>query len=528
MATVRRTGSRRRHARARATRIEGPARVARAAADRGHRLRHRHAARRPTTRTGRMRSSTRTSCGRAPPAAPAWSSARSTSSTSTPSSTCGATRPHRVGVPRELGGLFKNLENKGNPWGMAARARLDWAKDLPFPVKILGQDVESADATWTTCSGSAAPAPTRTGPRRRPGPWPSCSTRPACRFAVLGDGESCTGDSARRAGNEFLFQMLAQQNVETLNEVGATKIVVTCAHCFNTIKNEYPQLGGKYEVVHHTQLLNRLVREKKLVPVARPATPRQSRQERRLDRRDRHLPRPLLPRPAQRRLRPAARAHRRAARRRAQGDGAHQGEVVLLRRRRCAHVDGGEARHPDQHQPHRGGHRHRRRADRHRLPVLPGDDLRRPRPPSSPRARPEEVEVVDVAQMLLAAVRRGQRSDDGAPVDAGGVAEDAGHGGSRGHRAGGCGDCRRRWRLDCGKAGRSAGAGAGCPGRPVGRAGRRCSRRRDALGRARGGPVGCARRHSSGSSNFAGCGRGRPLGPACGRRGGRSAGAAGC
>ncbi len=89
-------------------------------------------------------------------------------------------------------------------------------------------------------------------------------------FAILGDGESCTGDSARRAGNEFLFQMLAQQNVETLNEVGASTIVVTCAHCFNTIKNEYPQLGGKYEVVHHTQLLNRLVREKKLVPVARP------------------------------------------------------------------------------------------------------------------------------------------------------------------------------------------------------------------------------------------------------------------
>ena len=83
---------------------------------------------------------------------------------------------------------------------------------------------------------------------------------------MLGDGEACTGDSARRAGNEFLFQMLAQQNVETLNEVGATKIVVTCAHCFNTIKNEYPQLGGQYEVLHHTQLLNRLVREKRLTP----------------------------------------------------------------------------------------------------------------------------------------------------------------------------------------------------------------------------------------------------------------------
>ncbi len=171
--------------------------------------------------------------------------------------------------PSELGGLFKNLENKGNPWGMMPRARLDWAKDLPFPVKILGQDVESADDVdylfWVGCAGAYEDRAKKT-------------TRAVAElldaagvsFAILGDGESCTGDSARRAGNEFLFQMLAMQNVEVLNEVGATKIVVTCAHCFNTIKNEYPQLGGKYEVVHHTQLLNRLVREKKLVPVARP------------------------------------------------------------------------------------------------------------------------------------------------------------------------------------------------------------------------------------------------------------------
>jgi len=87
------------------------------------------------------------------------------------------------------------------------------------------------------------------------------------KFAVLGEGETCSGDSARRSGNEFLFQMLAQQNVETLNEVGATKIVVTCAHCFNTLKNEYPQVGGNYEVVHHTQLLNQLVADGRLTPV---------------------------------------------------------------------------------------------------------------------------------------------------------------------------------------------------------------------------------------------------------------------
>ncbi|MBA4085059.1 MAG: iron-sulfur-binding reductase [Kytococcus sp.] len=177
--------------------------------------------------------------------------------------------------PSELGGLFKKLESKGNPWGMGAKARMDWAKDLPFAVKVLGEDVESADEVdylfWVGCAGAYEDRAKKT-------------TRAVAElfdhagvdFAVLGNGETCTGDSARRAGNEVLFQMLAEQNVETLNEVGATKIVVTCAHCFNTIKNEYPQLGGKYEVLHHTQLLNRLVREKKIVPVNRPEGPRKS------------------------------------------------------------------------------------------------------------------------------------------------------------------------------------------------------------------------------------------------------------
>ena len=171
--------------------------------------------------------------------------------------------------PTELAGLFKNLENKSNPWGMSARARLEWAKGLPFDVKVIGSDVESADEVewlfWVGCAGAYEDRAKKT-------------TRAVAEllhtagvdFAVLGDGESCTGDPARRAGNEILFQMLAGQNVETLNDANVKKIVVTCAHCFNTIKNEYPQIGGEYEVVHHTQLLNRLVREKKLTPVAAP------------------------------------------------------------------------------------------------------------------------------------------------------------------------------------------------------------------------------------------------------------------
>ena len=87
-------------------------------------------------------------------------------------------------------------------------------------------------------------------------------------FAVLGSGESCTGDPARRAGNEALFQMLAAQAIDTLTEAKPQKIVVSCAHCFNTIAGEYPELGGSFDVVHHTQLLNRLVRDGLLTPVA--------------------------------------------------------------------------------------------------------------------------------------------------------------------------------------------------------------------------------------------------------------------
>jgi len=171
--------------------------------------------------------------------------------------------------PSELGGLFKNLEGKGNPWGMGARARLDWAKDLPFDVKILGQDVEKAsDVEWLFWVGCAGAYEDRAKKTTRA--VAELLNTAGVSFAVLGDGETCTGDSARRAGNELLYQTLAAQNVETFGEFGVTKVVVTCAHCFNTIKNEYGDLGGNYEVVHHTQLLNRLVREKKLVPVARP------------------------------------------------------------------------------------------------------------------------------------------------------------------------------------------------------------------------------------------------------------------
>jgi len=168
--------------------------------------------------------------------------------------------------PSEAGTMLKNLENKGNPWGMNATARLDWADGLDFEVKVVGDAVEDLSGVdylfWVGCAGALedrAKKVTRA--------IAELLHTAGVDFAVLGPGESCTGDPARRLGNEFLFQMLAQQNVEVLNDAKATKIVASCPHCFNTLANEYPQVGGSYDVIHHTQLLARLVDEGRLTPV---------------------------------------------------------------------------------------------------------------------------------------------------------------------------------------------------------------------------------------------------------------------
>ncbi|WP_433757618.1 heterodisulfide reductase-related iron-sulfur binding cluster [Nocardia sp. CA-135398] len=175
--------------------------------------------------------------------------------------------------PSELAGLFKNLENKGNPWGQNAKDRLNWINELDFQIPVFGQDADSFDGYeylfWVGCAGAYEDRAKRTTKAVA-----ELLATAGVKFMVLGADETCTGDSARRAGNEFLFQQLAQQNIELLNSVfegveqSRKKIVVTCAHCFNALNNEYPQVGGTYEVVHHTQLLNRLVRTKQLIPVA--------------------------------------------------------------------------------------------------------------------------------------------------------------------------------------------------------------------------------------------------------------------
>jgi Fe-S oxidoreductase len=195
------------------------------------------------------------------------SSARSTSSTWTTSSTCAATRSLiESNFPAEAGVMLRNLESKGNPWG---------ARPAPGPTGprawTSGADGPPTATTSSTCSGSAVPAAFDDGAKTTRA-VATLLHEAGVSFAILGEGETCTGDPARRMGNEFVFQMLGQQNVETLNEVfgdrPSRKIVATCAHCFNTLANEYGQLGGHYEVMHHTQLLSHLVSAGALTPIA--------------------------------------------------------------------------------------------------------------------------------------------------------------------------------------------------------------------------------------------------------------------
>ncbi|NDJ91524.1 (Fe-S)-binding protein, partial [Mycolicibacter kumamotonensis] len=174
--------------------------------------------------------------------------------------------------PSELAVLFKNLENKGNPWGQNASERTSWIDELNFDIPVYGQDVDSFDGFeylfWVGCAGAYEDRAKKTTKATA-----ELLAAAGVKFLVLGTGETCTGDPARRSGNEFLFQQLATQNVEMLNEVfdgvdkPDRKIIASCPHCFNTISREYPQLGSEYTVLHHSQVLNRLIRDKKLIPV---------------------------------------------------------------------------------------------------------------------------------------------------------------------------------------------------------------------------------------------------------------------
>ncbi|MFI1014328.1 (Fe-S)-binding protein [Streptomyces sp. NPDC020965] len=182
--------------------------------------------------------------------------------------------------PSEAGTMLKNLEKKGNPWGLAKKQRVEWTKEVDFEVPIVGKDV--ADLTevdylyWVGCAGALEDRAKKTTKA-----FAELLHMAGVKFAIMGGEEKCTGDSPRRLGNEPLFQQLGQENVAMLNmafgeddedpatkkPTSSKKIVATCPHCFNTIANEYPQLGGEFEVIHHTQLLQHLIDEGRLVPV---------------------------------------------------------------------------------------------------------------------------------------------------------------------------------------------------------------------------------------------------------------------
>jgi len=166
--------------------------------------------------------------------------------------------------PSEAGVMLRNLEGKGNPWGGNPAAREEWTQGLDFDVRRVDGEIP-ADVDylfWVGCAGAYDDRAKKTTQAVA-----TLLHTAGVQFAILGSGETCTGDPARRLGNEFVFQMLGQANVETLNEVKATKIVTTCPHCLNTLANEYPQLGGTYDVIHHTSLLGRLIAEGRLTPV---------------------------------------------------------------------------------------------------------------------------------------------------------------------------------------------------------------------------------------------------------------------
>src|SRR5258708_19088658 len=177
-------------------------------------------------------------------------------------------RRHQVLIesafPIEASSMLKSLENKGDPWGMGGARRLEWAEGLDFEVPVvdgpIGDDVEYL--FWVGCAGALEDRA-----RKTTRAITELLHTAGVSFAVLGPAETCTGDPARRIGNEVVFSVLAPQNIESLDQGRAAKVVALRPACFSSVAKEYPQLGGNYEVIHHTQLLARLVAEGRLTPV---------------------------------------------------------------------------------------------------------------------------------------------------------------------------------------------------------------------------------------------------------------------
>ena len=164
--------------------------------------------------------------------------------------------------PADLETMLRDVERNANPWGKPQTERADWTEGLDVRVLEPG-DPAPEILYWVGCAAAY-------DERARTAAISTTKLLLAAGLdvAILGPRESCTGDPARRAGNEYVFQSYAQANVDTLNETGVTKIVASCPHCFNTLANEYPDFGGRYEVMHHSELLAELVRDGRLEPAA--------------------------------------------------------------------------------------------------------------------------------------------------------------------------------------------------------------------------------------------------------------------
>ncbi|MCB0297457.1 MAG: (Fe-S)-binding protein, partial [Calditrichaeota bacterium] len=160
--------------------------------------------------------------------------------------------------PAELTSIFKNLENSGNPWGIAPEDRELWTEGLKVP-KMRDAEGEVEYLVFVGCAGAFDQRSQKTLQS-----LVKILNAAGVNYAILGKEETCTGDPARRVGNEYLYQMMAMQNVETLNAMSFKKVITSCPHCYNTIRNEYPQLGGEYEVVHHTEVIRDLLQTGKI------------------------------------------------------------------------------------------------------------------------------------------------------------------------------------------------------------------------------------------------------------------------
>jgi Fe-S oxidoreductase len=159
--------------------------------------------------------------------------------------------------PKELNPALKGLERNGNPWGIGYDKRADWAEGLD--IKTMAQDSNVDYLFWVGCAGSFDDRSKKVTTS-----LVRILQKAKISFAILGIEEKCTGDYARRVGNEMLFQMMAQENIETLNNYNVKKIITACPHCLNTLKHEYPPMGGDYDVIHHAEFIDQLVQKGKI------------------------------------------------------------------------------------------------------------------------------------------------------------------------------------------------------------------------------------------------------------------------